>query len=354
MGRLIITIAFFSAILSAQQTQSKAVLTDVRVETTQNADRVIVVTDKPIENHTSFALPEFGLIVLYLHNTIDEWSPHQLEVKKGVIDNIQSLYEEKLENTKIRISVTELLPFEVTKRGNELILEIKNPLVNKEDQVIAKKEKVAVESNKGVVSEKAGKGAKSQVIAKKEKVIAESNKGVVSEKAGKGEEAQVIAKKEKVIAESNKEVISEKAGEGNESQVIAKKEKVIAESNKEIVSEKAGKGAKSQVIVKKEKVIAESNKEVISEKAVEEEGVYLLGPEDAMEIVIWEHPEFSTKVVIDPLGNIPFSFFGDIKVEGLTKEQLGEEIKNRVSKFIDDPKVLITIIEYRSKPLVLV
>jgi len=264
MGRLIITIAFFSGILSAQQIQNKAVLTDVKVETTQDVDRVIVVTDKPLENYTSFSLPEFGFIVLYLYNTVDGWSPHQMEVKKGVIDNIQSLYEEKLEITKIRIGVTELLPFEVTKKGSELILDIKNPSVNKA---------------------KAKEEQKTNVRAEKE------------QKAG---------------IETEKE---QKAGVG---------------------AEKAG-------------VLAEKEKEVVSEKEGEGEGVYLLGPEDVMEIIIWEHPEFSTRVVIDPLGNIPFSLFGDVKAEGLTKEQLKDEIQGMVSKFIDDPNVLITIIEYRSK-----
>jgi len=76
---------------------------------------------------------------------------------------------------------------------------------------------------------------------------------------------------------------------------------------------------------------------------------YLLGPEDVVKVFVWGHPELSGEMVVDPAGNIPFLLIGDVMTEGLTEEELEKVLTERLSRYIEDPKVSVTIIGYNSK-----
>lgn len=76
---------------------------------------------------------------------------------------------------------------------------------------------------------------------------------------------------------------------------------------------------------------------------------YTLGPEDVVEITVLRHPEFSAVYPVNLEGKIQYKFVGDIVVTGLTKNGLEEKIKELVSKFILNPEVNVTILEYKSK-----
>jgi len=54
--------------------------------------------------------------------------------------------------------------------------------------------------------------------------------------------------------------------------------------------------------------------------------LYTLGRGDVIEIIVRNQPEFSGKFVIGPDGNIQYRFVGDIKAEGLTKEELKKKL----------------------------
>lgn len=76
---------------------------------------------------------------------------------------------------------------------------------------------------------------------------------------------------------------------------------------------------------------------------------YTLGPDDAVEISVMRHPEFSGIYPINQEGKLQYKFVGDIDVTGLTKQQLEQKIKIAVSTYVNSPEVNVTIIEYRSK-----
>ncbi|MFC1709550.1 polysaccharide biosynthesis/export family protein [Candidatus Omnitrophota bacterium] len=76
---------------------------------------------------------------------------------------------------------------------------------------------------------------------------------------------------------------------------------------------------------------------------------YTLGPEDIVEIEVLRHPEFGGIFPINLEGKIQLKFVGDIEVTGLTKKQLEEKLNVLLSKFVINPKVDVTITEYKSK-----
>ncbi len=76
---------------------------------------------------------------------------------------------------------------------------------------------------------------------------------------------------------------------------------------------------------------------------------YTLGPDDVVEVSVQGHPEFSGKFVVSPEGMIQYQYIGDVKVEGLTKEELKQKIVGLLSEYIHQPQVMVRIIEFRSK-----
>lgn len=82
-----------------------------------------------------------------------------------------------------------------------------------------------------------------------------------------------------------------------------------------------------------------------------EETSYLLGPGDVIKVFVWGQPELSGEMVVDPAGNIPFLLIGDVMVEGLTEEELEEILTEKLSQYIVNPQISVTIIGYNSKKI---
>jgi len=76
---------------------------------------------------------------------------------------------------------------------------------------------------------------------------------------------------------------------------------------------------------------------------------YTLGKDDVVEITVRSQPEFSGQFIVGPDGNIQYTFVGDIKAQGLTKEELKDKITSVLIKYVRAPEVSISIIAYRSK-----
>ncbi len=82
---------------------------------------------------------------------------------------------------------------------------------------------------------------------------------------------------------------------------------------------------------------------------VEESSRYTLGPTDVIEVKVERHPEVSGQFVINNEGKIQYEFVGDLKVEGLTKDQTKLFIEEKLSDYIIEPDVLVKIAGYNSK-----
>lgn len=79
---------------------------------------------------------------------------------------------------------------------------------------------------------------------------------------------------------------------------------------------------------------------------------YILGPDDQISIHVLDAEEISDKPVrIDMSGHIRLPMLGRLRAAGLTLMQLEEEIATRLTAFIKDPDVAVSILEFRSQPV---
>jgi polysaccharide export outer membrane protein len=77
---------------------------------------------------------------------------------------------------------------------------------------------------------------------------------------------------------------------------------------------------------------------------------YKIGPEDLLEISVFEDEKLSKTVRVSFQGNINFPLIGVLKVKGLTAGELEREIRDLLAeKYFQDPNVSVFIKEYRNQ-----
>ncbi len=77
---------------------------------------------------------------------------------------------------------------------------------------------------------------------------------------------------------------------------------------------------------------------------------YVLGPEDEIEIRVWDHDDLTRKLRIGLEGRFSYPFIGEVKAQGLTVLQLQKELERRLADgYIIDPHVSVTITDYKSR-----
>lgn len=82
----------------------------------------------------------------------------------------------------------------------------------------------------------------------------------------------------------------------------------------------------------------------VAETAPPQQG-YELRPGDIVAVSVWQEPGLEQLVLVRPDGGVSFPLAGDLRAEGLTLEELGAVLKQRLSKFIPDPVVTVTLQE---------
>jgi polysaccharide biosynthesis/export protein len=70
---------------------------------------------------------------------------------------------------------------------------------------------------------------------------------------------------------------------------------------------------------------------------------YIFGPEDVLDISVWENPDLKSSMPVRPDGFISFPLIGDVLAQGLTPAQLKNKITVRLKKFITDPIVTVVV-----------
>lgn len=79
---------------------------------------------------------------------------------------------------------------------------------------------------------------------------------------------------------------------------------------------------------------------------------YLLGADDTLTVQILEGGETSTQSITVGLdGEVNLPFVGRLQVVGLTAKQLEGELEKRLSAYIRDPQVAVSVVEFRSQPI---
>lgn len=81
---------------------------------------------------------------------------------------------------------------------------------------------------------------------------------------------------------------------------------------------------------------------------------YVIGPDDSLDVNVFNEPKFSGKLPVRPDGMISIPLIGDIMASGFTPMQLGQEITVRLKKLITDPSVTVSVLGINSKRIYLV
>ena len=71
--------------------------------------------------------------------------------------------------------------------------------------------------------------------------------------------------------------------------------------------------------------------------------IYLIGPGDGLEVNVYRQPELSTAVIVRPDGRISMPLVEDLMAAGRTPMDLADEIEARLSEYLQDPLVTVTV-----------
>jgi protein involved in polysaccharide export with SLBB domain len=105
---------------------------------------------------------------------------------------------------------------------------------------------------------------------------------------------------------------------------------------------------------------------------------YRVGPQDILTIIVWNHPELTIPsmqttsenvniytqtnqqnnnpagILVSQNGEIFFSLAGRINVNGMTVDDIREELTQRLDKYIRKPQVSVRVASFRNKPIYIV
>ena len=91
-------------------------------------------------------------------------------------------------------------------------------------------------------------------------------------------------------------------------------------------------------------VMALGSGSVVGQEGIVDPG-YKLRPGDVVAVSVWQEPGLEQLVLVRPDGGMSFPLAGDLQAEGLTVEQLAASIKKKLTRFIPDPVVTVTLQE---------
>jgi len=75
---------------------------------------------------------------------------------------------------------------------------------------------------------------------------------------------------------------------------------------------------------------------------------YYLGPEDELEISVWNEDKLTRKVLVRPDGRFSFPLVGEVEASGITPDNVRKEIEKKISKYIPDPVVTVLVTKVAS------
>jgi len=72
---------------------------------------------------------------------------------------------------------------------------------------------------------------------------------------------------------------------------------------------------------------------------------YELGPEDVLDISVWQEEDLNKQVVVRPDGGISFPLAGNMLVAGKTIDQVQLQLTERISKYIPSAVVSVSVVK---------
>lgn len=115
---------------------------------------------------------------------------------------------------------------------------------------------------------------------------------------------------------------------------------------------KASSASKEQATQPKEKTVLSADS--ATTPAVQPPTGYRVGADDELMISVWHEAEFSQTVVVRPDGMITLPLLNDIKVAGLSTEELRALVTDKLKTVVNDPQVTIIVKAIKSLKVFLV
>ena len=81
---------------------------------------------------------------------------------------------------------------------------------------------------------------------------------------------------------------------------------------------------------------------------------YTVQPGDLLEISVWREEDLNQEVLVRPDGGLSFPVAGDINALGQTVEEIRAEIVNRLSRYIPEPVVTVSVREINGNKIYII
>jgi polysaccharide export outer membrane protein len=79
-----------------------------------------------------------------------------------------------------------------------------------------------------------------------------------------------------------------------------------------------------------------------------DDAAYRIGPEDVLEISVWNNEAMSRTAPVRPDGRFSLPLLNDVQAAGLTPMELREQLKGRLAEYMPDPEVSVIVTDVRS------
>jgi polysaccharide export outer membrane protein len=76
---------------------------------------------------------------------------------------------------------------------------------------------------------------------------------------------------------------------------------------------------------------------------------YVIGADDTLHISVWKEPDMNVTLPVRPDGKISLPLLDDVQAAGMTPMQLGISIKDKLKKYIADPRVTVVVTAMNSQ-----
>jgi polysaccharide biosynthesis/export protein len=73
------------------------------------------------------------------------------------------------------------------------------------------------------------------------------------------------------------------------------------------------------------------------------EPLYVIQPNDVLEVFVWKEPELTRKVLVRPDGRISFPLVQDLQAAGISPSELKQRIELKLKEYLNAPNVTVIV-----------
>ena len=75
---------------------------------------------------------------------------------------------------------------------------------------------------------------------------------------------------------------------------------------------------------------------------------FTIGREDVLDVAVWRDPELTRTLPVRPDGFISMPLLGEVQAAGKTPNQLADELKQKLTPYVQEPRVTVVVREVNS------